>query len=1700
MNEQFTRDQTETKPALPPRLFIRPPPRKPTVINELKLKVPLPRRMVNNQSVNGPTIELSKLIAPPPSKATTSHRDEQGCNSVQTPGSLNDNSNINFNNINNNNNNNGIIVTSSRLTNEINNSNNSITGGTVGNNLVSSQLKPSPPPPPVSDHGLMSSNGSQSHHHHHHHHRQQQQQSTSQQASSQSSIRSYQPSNNPFRTNAPNTLCLSNNNNSNSNMNSSSSTSSASPSPSFANNFSPFSSSTYAIVSPIKTHPGKPSWIPVASGTNRPPALSHSNSFPYFDPFKRDAIQAVQQLNTNHQQNQHSNSTRLFNSNSVQNLSYFYSSVTSQVNNEAVREMLEKIRKLGELEKLPNENLIDLGPNYSVNPQDDLLHLFDPLMISEGNDQENSDSIDSDHNQNSDEGSKEISDGSSSPQEPISPPTPIRVDSIDSTSSPSESSATTPSIASQLTVSSENENGSNNIFISSNNTIPADDNFRVRFRTSRADPELISFAQKVYLNRNKFAYSDKLTNPGFVASTRLDYQLDCTLSVKLQIYHKSTESPISFTCNVNTSVEHVVCHAVCSIFEGTNGINFDEFVLKINSLNEYLTKDSTLADYAYIHQCHMFDEDVRLTLINTNETCHNIYARNHEDDESVTSLSPDDLLPQPCVCKFGEINRDMVNILLETLEKEISKLVFNSSKESIVKTIKGVIQATKALCSLFGNCDTLQVTEAIENLSQLSLVYDQYKKRGEIILNQLSEEQLQVIHKEVFHHAIVKLKRAIREMINLYCSTFPVDFELIPQENLDTEPKTLNDESKSPCSLSQMSETLLVYVGTVNCLSFDWKMRYREFYISCEIWFGENLIGNCKTGRVPVSQGLFQRLVFNELLHFQTVLLSSLPRESYLYFNLYGIEFPSSSSLSSSSSSTITSTSNAIPSDQSSANGEKKTPKLVALSVLKLLDFQEKLVQGSVLLGMWTGEIVSKTERTCFNSSNLEKGSPLIIVNLPDHGCDICFPSIDTESSINTYIKQDLNLLDSASQTDIHVILNSDPVQQMSRADENIIWDHRHYLHELPSALPKVLKAAPSWKWSYLNDIYHMIQTWNSLPAVDAMQLLLPAFLDKYVRSQAVTWISRLRNDEICDYLPQLIQALRFEPYFDSALIWFLLEKAYSSVRIAHNLYWLLKQNLDDPIFSFRSRIYLNALLLTCGEALRTLFENQEALLSKLSFVSDHLKSTKGSQRMVTLTRDLEPVDDFLLTHPLALPLSPSMHVIGLNIKSCFYFNSNTLPIKLAFKSEQSSSCFTQIDAMYKVGDDLRQDSFTMQMIKIMDKLWLKEGLDLKIVTFGCIATDFRKGFVEIVKNAETLRKIQTEYGITGSFRDSCISEWLQKHNTSELEYRKSVENFTYSLAGYVVVTYVLGIGDRHNDNIMITTSGHLFHIDFGKYLGDAQMLGAIKRDRTPFILTSDMAYVINGGDKPSKQFQYFVDLCCQAFNIIRRHTNLFLNLFSLMVSSGIPGLSIEAVKYIHRTLLPSLTEAEATAAFNKMIGETLSSVSTKFNFFLHNLAQLRFTSDHNDPSTLSFVPKKYTKETDGRIIGLRVESYFKKYEPEKVYIYVIRVEREHQKDPAYVYRSYREFYELHQKMTSLFPLVRLYPLNRSSSFMGRSNTREVAEKRAPEIDFFLLSLMHMTEEIAHSDIVYTFFHPILRDQEAFSGQGQSGSSSLHIY
>lgn len=63
----------------------------------------------------------------------------------------------------------------------------------------------------------------------------------------------------------------------------------------------------------------------------------------------------------------------------------------------------------------------------------------------------------------------------------------------------------------------------------------------------------------------------------------------------------------------------------------------------------------------------------------------------------------------------------------------------------------------------------------------------------------------------------------------------------------------------------------------------------------------------------------------------------------------------------------------------------------------------------------------------------------------------------------------------------------------------------------------------------------------------------------------------------------------------------------------------------------------------------------------------------------------------------------------------------------------------------------------------------------------------------------------------------------------------------------------------------------------------------------------------------------------------------------------------------------------------------------------------------------------------DGRLTHVTVIGYRKRYDPDKYYVYILRVEREAQAQFMDVLRTYKEFCELHQKLCLHFPLAKLH-------------------------------------------------------------------------
>lgn len=158
--------------------------------------------------------------------------------------------------------------------------------------------------------------------------------------------------------------------------------------------------------------------------------------------------------------------------------------------------------------------------------------------------------------------------------------------------------------------------------------------------------------------------------------------------------------------------------------------------------------------------------------------------------------------------------------------------------------------------------------------------------------------------------------------------------------------------------------------------------------------------------------------------------------------------------------------------------------------------------------------------------------------------------------------------------------------------------------------------------------------------------------------------------------------------------------------------------------------------------------------------------------------------------------------------------------------------------------------------------------------------------------------------------------------------------NFATSTAAYCVASYVLGLGDRHNDNLMITRDGHFFHIDYGHILGNFKSKLGVKRERAPFIFTPAMKAVM----RPD-QYEMFTDLCCDIYNILREHAALLTSLCSLAIPCQLPELSEEKdVMWIYEKLLVGASDEDAEAHFRQELEVALNTKTTLLNDAAHML------------------------------------------------------------------------------------------------------------------------------------------------------------------
>ncbi|KAK6732115.1 hypothetical protein RB195_016475 [Necator americanus] len=643
----------------------------------------------------------------------------------------------------------------------------------------------------------------------------------------------------------------------------------------------------------------------------------------------------------------------------------------------------------------------------------------------------------------------------------------------------------------------------------------------------------------------------------------------------------------------------------------------------------------------------------------------------------------------------------------------------------------------------------------------------------------------------------------------------------------------------------------------------------------------------------------------------------------------------------------------------------KSEDRVLGWANIRLIDWRGELLQGVVTLNLWGGEPQYPPHGRVGNNDNKQGSNCRLIIELARYRA----PKVRMPDSaqfapfvkfIHSIQKPPKALSDDISVRRILNTLRKRLLGGVVSAEEELfVWNQRHFVSQnLPDALLIIAEAGETWKKrEHFTELYVMLESWGRLTVGTALCILGKKCMDPIVRRFAVNQLDTLLDNQTFPlFILPFIQALKCEAWSYSPLSCLLLKKALCDYRIGHKLFWLLRAELanlkesDGSITELYKRfaLIIEAYLRGNDEHIRTVVKQVEMvdLLHRLSvFIKGYKEKDAATERLREELRNncpsLERIDS---------PLDPN-HALGqLRIDKCRVLGSAKMPLLLSWQNRSPLSEYhlPSYEIIFKNGDDLRQDMLVLQVLEVMDSIWKRNQLDCCLSPYPVLPMGTKYGMIGVVPNCSTIFEIQSEGGKVGtavkSLETTFINRYIKNHAGSTKKYMECVDRFLMSCVGYSVATFIMGIMDRHNDNIMMTHDGKLFHIDFGHILGHGKTKLGIKRDRVPFVLTEHFLCVIGQGrpvSKDSHEVTKFKKLCCDAYMMLWEERDLFLSLFTVMQSMELPELTTEAdldhLKSTLRVAFHSGMTAEAKNFFSEVFDEAFNgSWATKTNWFFH--------------------------------------------------------------------------------------------------------------------------------------------------------------------
>ena len=372
-----------------------------------------------------------------------------------------------------------------------------------------------------------------------------------------------------------------------------------------------------------------------------------------------------------------------------------------------------------------------------------------------------------------------------------------------------------------------------------------------------------------------------------------------------------------------------------------------------------------------------------------------------------------------------------------------------------------------------------------------------------------------------------------------------------------------------------------------------------------------------------------------------------------------------------------------------------------------------------------------------------------------------------------------------------------------------------------------------------------------------------------------------------------------------------------------------------DIIFNDDTKVKNLALELNYIETLNT---QDLGVLNFISFTSCYIcrKNTDIEKNIQTMKMVINQIYknskkslEISLDEPILYPLDLSYRIT--KIIKIDKINSNTSPLLIYATVTNDKNESKNIKFIIKKDKWLRKERIVSCLITLLqDRLYqqaLRKRIQIfdKIPTYQIIVLTTEIGIIEFVEDSLTLRMV-SKSGLT-------LQNYILENNPRELV-DTTKRRFMQSLAISCCISYILGLGDRHLDNIMINKKGQLFHIDYG-YLMDNPLTSILT---SPNIKITPVMIDFLGGTE-GLYYKEFTEYIIKIYDIMRLYKNLIINYYKMLDDEKFVEWKVFKEKLENR-FLSGLQWKDIQIT---LINELETSNLTEFGDLCHNTKQSFF-------------------------------------------------------------------------------------------------------------------------------------------------------------